>query len=63
MSGLSHDNVTCDGCCKDGAVAGARWKCVKCYDYDLCTPCYMSDEHSLEHEFMRYDTLSLRYVH
>ena len=40
-----------------------RWKCSKCYDYDLCTACYNAGKHSLEHEFSRYDVLdNFRYV-
>lgn len=43
-------------------MAGMRWKCAKCYDYDLCTPCYMSGKHIAEHAFVRYDTVRTRYV-
>lgn len=40
-----------------------RWKCAKCFDYDLCTPCYMSDKHSVEHAFVRFDSVGNRYVY
>ena len=52
---MSHPTVTCDGC-GTSPVYGMRWKCATCYDYDLCTECYMSNKHSLEHCFLRYDT-------
>ena len=60
-SGLVHPNITCDSCGQDIEVMGGmRWKCAKCYDYDLCNPCYMAGNHSLEHPFVRFDTRSMR---
>ena len=53
--GVFHRTVTCDGCMAT-PLYGMRWKCATCYDYDLCTECYMSDKHSLEHCFLRYDS-------
>ena len=41
-------------------MAGMRWKCAKCFDYDLCTPCYMSGKHIAEHAFVRHDTVRTR---
>ena len=61
-TGSPHPGVSCDGCNQEGAMAGMRWKCAKCYDYDLCTPCYMSGKHIAEHAFVRYDTVRTRYV-
>ena len=40
---------------------GIRWKCSQCYDFDLCTQCYMSNKHSEGHKFVRYDG-QLRFV-
>ncbi|KAF6214181.1 hypothetical protein GE061_008920 [Apolygus lucorum] len=34
-----HDGVTCDSCLS-GNFKGKRYKCLACYDYDLCTNCY-----------------------
>ena len=61
-SGVVHPSITCDVCGQDQVVHGMRWKCARCYDYDLCTPCYMSGKHSVEHEFVRYDSVGNRYV-
>lgn len=55
-AGVKHDSIVCDSCRQNG-ITGMRWKCSKCYDYDLCTACYNAGKHSLEHEFSRYDVL------
>ncbi|KAL3863517.1 hypothetical protein ACJMK2_005271 [Sinanodonta woodiana] len=34
-----HDGVSCDSCLK-GNFRGKRYKCLVCYDYDLCATCY-----------------------
>jgi len=53
--GVRHPNVICDGC-KDHGVSGMLWKCARCFDFDLCTTCYMNDTHDLTHPFRRFDT-------
>ncbi|XP_077998099.1 E3 ubiquitin-protein ligase MIB2-like [Glandiceps talaboti] len=53
--GIKHPNIICDVCKKHG-IQGMRWKCTECYDYDLCTECYMTDKHDSNHTFMRYVT-------
>ncbi|XP_035211065.1 E3 ubiquitin-protein ligase MIB2-like [Stegodyphus dumicola] len=53
--GVKHPNIICDSCRKQG-IAGMRWKCTRCYDFDLCTQCYMSDKHDLTHPFLRLET-------
>lgn len=55
-AGVKHPNVVCDNCGQSG-ITGTRWKCARCNDYDLCTECYMSGKHSLEHEFDRIDIM------
>ncbi|GAA6105504.1 sequestosome-1 [Tachysurus ichikawai] len=47
-SSLVHLGVTCDGC--EGQVAGTRFKCTVCPNYDLCTTCQakgLHKEHAL----------------
>ncbi|KAJ3589705.1 hypothetical protein NHX12_010548, partial [Muraenolepis orangiensis] len=53
--GVRHSNIICDSCKKHG-VMGMRWKCKVCFDYDLCTQCYMNNKHDLGHAFQRYET-------
>jgi hypothetical protein len=45
---IIHDGVFCNHC--DGPVIGTRFKCVTCFDYDLCERCEkkgVHKEHSL----------------
>ncbi|XP_061644545.1 sequestosome-1 isoform X2 [Phyllopteryx taeniolatus] len=44
-----HANVTCDGC--EGPVAGVRFKCSVCPDYDLCSACQVQGKHT-EHPLL-----------
>ncbi|XP_051949788.1 E3 ubiquitin-protein ligase MIB2-like isoform X2 [Xyrauchen texanus] len=53
--GVRHSNIICDSCKKHG-IMGMRWKCKVCFDYDLCTQCYMNNKHDLMHAFERYET-------
>ncbi|GCB64481.1 hypothetical protein scyTo_0013347 [Scyliorhinus torazame] len=53
--GVRHPNIICD-CCKKHGIMGMRWKCQVCFDYDLCTQCYMINKHDLTHSFERYET-------
>ncbi|XP_058991077.1 E3 ubiquitin-protein ligase MIB2 isoform X6 [Mustela lutreola] len=59
--GVRHPNIICD-CCKKHGLRGMRWKCRVCFDYDLCTQCYMHDRHDLAHAFERYETAHSRPV-
>ena len=34
-----HEGVSCDSCMK-GNFRGRRFKCLVCYDYDLCSNCF-----------------------
>ena len=38
-----HSGVSCDACGK-GGFTGKRYKCLTCYDFDLCQDCYESGE-------------------
>lgn len=44
--------VSCDSCLK-GNFRGRRYKCLICYDYDLCAACYeagaTTTRHTTEH--------------
>lgn len=46
----------CDMC--DEAICGVRFKCMKCYDYDMCERCYDTrrDSHAGDHAFLQFDT-------
>ncbi|CAG5119355.1 unnamed protein product [Candidula unifasciata] len=47
-----HEGVSCDSCMK-GNFRGKRYKCLICYDYDLCSTCYdagaTTTRHTTEH--------------
>ena len=45
-----HPNVMCDGC--NGPVAGFRYKCFVCPNYDLCETCSAKGIHS-EHNMIK----------
>ncbi|XP_040181758.1 E3 ubiquitin-protein ligase MIB2 isoform X4 [Rana temporaria] len=61
QTGVRHPNIICD-CCKKHGIRGMRWKCKVCFDYDLCTQCYMNNKHDLSHAFERYETAHSRSV-
>lgn len=49
--------AVCDECCpagvrQDTKLAGWRWKCAVCADYDLCTKCVMCTAHHAGHMFV-----------
>ena len=51
FAGIKHEE-RCNWC-QDEPLRGMLWKCARCYDYNLCTSCYMRGAHTLEHEFIR----------
>lgn len=40
--------VSCDSCLK-GNFEGRRYKCLVCYDYDLCASCYEGGASTTRH--------------
>ena len=47
-----HEGVSCDSCMRSN-FRGRRFKCLICYDYDLCSSCYeqgaSTPRHSASH--------------
>ncbi|XP_076242305.1 E3 ubiquitin-protein ligase KCMF1 isoform X2 [Calliopsis andreniformis] len=43
-----HEGVSCDSCLK-GNFRGRRYKCLVCYDYDLCARCYEGGASTTRH--------------
>ncbi|XP_076470185.1 E3 ubiquitin-protein ligase KCMF1-like isoform X2 [Babylonia areolata] len=43
-----HEGVSCDSCLK-GNFRGRRYKCLVCYDYDLCATCYEAGATTTRH--------------
>ena len=52
---MKHLFVKCQSCLVE-EISGMLWKCVKCFEYFLCSQCYMRGFHSVEHPFIRLDT-------
>ncbi|GME97231.1 unnamed protein product [Ambrosiozyma monospora] len=46
-SDVVHDGILCDGC--NQKIQGVRYKCLECYDFDLCEACEFADVENLRH--------------
>jgi len=56
FQGIQHPHIRCNECPRSEVrIVGTRWKCMECYDFDLCTNCYMNDKHNTSHRFIRFD--------
>jgi len=55
--GVKHDGLACFAC-KQSPILGMCWRCLDCKDLtvNLCTSCYMADEHDIQHVFHRRDS-------
>ncbi|OBZ79832.1 ZZ-type zinc finger-containing protein P35G2.11c [Grifola frondosa] len=53
-----HEGITCDAC-KQRDIKGVRFKCMQCFDYDLCGACMSSPSvrelHDTRHTFFPID--------
>jgi len=47
-----HANIRCDSC-NVSPIVGVRYKCCKCYDYDLCGDCEAKGMHSSAHVMLK----------
>lgn len=52
ISGYKHRGVVCDSC-NTTPIAGVRYRCANCYDYDLCQSCEAQDVHDGTHVFYK----------
>jgi len=43
-----HEGVSCDACLKNN-FKGRRYKCLRCYDYDLCASCFEAGASTSRH--------------
>uniref|UniRef100_A0A8R1UE34 RING-type E3 ubiquitin transferase n=1 Tax=Pristionchus pacificus TaxID=54126 RepID=A0A8R1UE34_PRIPA len=47
VAALSHEGVSCDGCMMPN-FSGCRYKCLRCWDFDLCHACYTADRFQVD---------------
>lgn len=50
-SNFIHRGIVCDGC-KLSPIIGARYKCIQCYNFDLCQGCETMQKHP-DHAMVR----------
>nr|VZH99972.1 unnamed protein product [Spirometra erinaceieuropaei] len=46
--GSRHEDVTCDAC-NQSSFQLRRYKCLRCFDYDLCGDCFDNERESIMH--------------
>lgn len=52
ISGYKHRGAVCDSC-NITPIAGIRYRCANCYDYDLCQSCESQVVHDRTHVFYK----------
>lgn len=50
--GFIHRGITCNTC-NSTPIAGVRYKCANCVDYDICERCEAQDCHNRTHVFLK----------
>ncbi|GMS87196.1 hypothetical protein PENTCL1PPCAC_9371, partial [Pristionchus entomophagus] len=47
QASMSHEGVSCDGCMMPN-FSGCRYKCLRCWDFDLCHACYTAERFQVD---------------
>ncbi|GMR41199.1 hypothetical protein PMAYCL1PPCAC_11394, partial [Pristionchus mayeri] len=47
VASASHEGVSCDGCMMPN-FSGCRYKCLRCWDFDLCHSCFIADRFQVD---------------
>lgn len=49
MAERSQHTAKCNHC-RCYPIVGFRYRCLKCFNYDLCQYCFLSDKHTKKHK-------------
>ena len=55
IDAIVHRGTICD-LCKMDPVIGIRYKCLDCFNYDLCSSCMKKERHNEKHKLMAIHT-------
>jgi len=55
-----HNGITCDGC-QQSPIAGVRFKCRTCDDFDLCESCEAKNVHPADHPMVKFRVEKMRH--
>jgi len=61
-SGSTHWKVRCDSCLTS-PIKGARFKCLKCKDFDLCGQCESFGKHDPTHPMLKFQRNAYSSLH